>query len=134
MSILPTWPIAAGTLVIGLVAGAAGMSWWDADEIADRDVTIARMKADQAAAISAQYKQAADDLAGAAKTIKAAAETGSTDVSALNAKLDTINRSIKNAKPAPLPADCHPGADRVRNLSESAAAVDQAIARPVSGK
>lgn len=134
MSLIPTWPIAAACLVGGVLLGAGGAGWWHSDTIGDLELKVARMERDSAVGVSVQYKQAADDLAGAAKTIKAAAEAGSTDVSTLNAKLDTINRSIKNAKPAPLPADCRPGADRVRNLSESAAAVDQAITRPISGK
>lgn len=135
MSILPTWPIAAGTLVLGLLAGAAGMSWWDADEIADRDVKIAQMERDKAVTVSTQSQAALKEFIEASKQIKTAAQEGQANFSSLSSKLDVIDRRYRNAKPpAPLPVDCKPGAERVRRLTEGAAAVDEAIARSVPVK
>lgn len=134
MSLVPTWPIAAICLAVGVAAGAAGSTWWHSDTINDLELKISRMERDAAVGVSIQYKQAADNLVAASQKVSAAASEGSTDIATLNAKLDTINRSIKNAKPVPLPADCRPGPVRVRNLTESAAAVDAAIAGSVPRK
>lgn len=135
MSILPTWPIAAGALALGLLVGAAGISWWDSDEIADRDVKIAQMERDKAVVVSTQSQTALNDLIEASKQIKTASQEGQANFSSLSSKLDVIDRRYRNAKPpAPLPVDCKPGAERVRRLAEGAASVDEAIARPVPVK
>jgi hypothetical protein len=135
MSILPTWPIAAGALAIGLAVGAVGSYLWNADTIADLEVDIAEIKSKEAQDIANQYKTAFDNLEVATATIKTAAETGQVNYSTLASKLDTIDRRYRNAKPpAPLPVDCKPGAERVRRLTEGAAAVDQAILGSVSSK
>lgn len=128
------WSFVAGALVLGLVAGAGGMRVWDKGEIAALNLSLAQTKQKQAEDVSKASQAALADLTAATAKIKAAAEGGQTSYIALNSKLDAIDRRIKNAKPAPLPVDCKPGVDRVRNLAESAAAVDQAIARPVSSK
>lgn len=125
-------------LTIKLLAGAAALalsfgagwgvnSWRLHADIAD-------MKTDQANAISQASQAALEDYKEGAQAIKNAAAGAQTDVTNLGAKLDAIDRRIKNAKPAPLPPDCRPGPDRVRNLAEAAAAVDATTARPVSGK
>lgn len=134
LNIVPKWPVVAAALVFGLVAGAGGMRVWDKGEISALNLSLAQTKQKQAEDVSKASQAVLADLTAAASKIKAAAETGSADVSALGAKLDALNRSYKNAKATPLPVDCRPGPVRVRNLSESAAAVDQAIARPVPGK
>jgi len=134
MSILPTWPIAAGALVVGLVAGATGSKLWYADAIADLKIAAAETKRDEANAISQASQVALSDLVTGAQQIKAAALGAQTDLTTVNAQLAAIRRNQKNAPPPPLPADCKPGPVRLRNLAESAAAADAAIARPVSGK
>lgn len=134
MSILPTWPIAVGALVIGLVAGVSGGKLWYADTIADLKIDIANAKTDQANAISQASQVALSDLVTGAQQVKAAALGAQTDLTAVNAQLAAIRRNQKNAPPPPLPADCKPGPVRLRNLAESAAAADAAIAGPVSRK
>lgn len=134
MSLIPSWPTVAAGLVVGALAGASGMHVWDASTIAALKVSAANTKANDAEAISKQSQTALSDLADASKTIKEKASAGQVDVAALNTKLDTITRTLKNAKPPALAADCKPGTVRVRNLSDSAAAVDQAISRSVTGR
>lgn len=135
MNLIPTWPIAAGALIVGLIAGAGGMHVWKAGTIADLKVDIANLKKDQANAVAQQSQIALSDLAEASKKIKETAQSSQVDITQLNAKLEVIRRN-QNAKPPPppLPVDCKPGTERVRRLSESAAAVDEAITRSISGK
>lgn len=134
MSILPTWPIAAGALVVGLVAGVTGGKLWYADTIADLKIDIANAKTDQANAISQASQVALSDLVAGAQQVKDAALGAQTDLTTVNAQLAAIRRNQKNAPPPPLPADCKPGPVRLRNLAESAAAADAAIAGSVSRK
>lgn len=134
MSILPTWPIAAGALVVGLVAGATGGKLWYAGTIADLKVDIANMKAANAESISQASQVALSDYQAAAEVVTAAALGAQTDLTAINAQLAAIRKGQKNAPPPALPSDCKPGPVRLRNLAESAAAADQAIARPVPRK
>lgn len=133
-NLVPKWPFVAGALVVGMVVGAGSVHVWDKGEIAALNLSLAQLKQKQAEDVSKASQAALADLTAAAGKIKAAAESGNVDVSALGAKLDALNRSYKNAKAPALPVDCRPGVVRVRNLAESAAAVDQAIARPVPGK
>ena len=134
MSLIPTWPIAAGALVAGLVAGGFGAKLWYADTIADLKITAAETKRDEANAISQASQVALADYKVAAEVIAAAALGAQTDLSAVNTQLAAIRRNQKNAPPPPLPADCKPGPVRLRNLAESAAAADAALARPVPRK
>lgn len=134
MSLIPTWPIAVGALVMGLGAGATGAKFWYADTIADLKIDIANKKTDDANAISQASQVALSDYKEGAEKIKAAAMGAQTDLSAITSQLAAIRRNQKNAPPPPLPADCKPGPVRLRNLAESAAAADAALARPVPGK
>lgn len=134
MSLIPTWPIAAGALVVGLAAGATGAKFWYADTIADLKIEIANMKKDNAESISQASQVALEDYKTAAEVVTAAALGAQTDLSAVNTQLAAIRRNQKNAPPPPLPDDCKPGPVRLRNLAESAAAADKAIARPVPSK
>lgn len=135
MALVPKWPFVVAALVIGVGVGAAGMSWWDADEIADRDVRIAELERDAAVVLANQSQAALSDLETAARAIKESAAAAQVSNTSVLTKLDTIDRRFRNAKPpAPLPADCRPGTERVRRLTEGAAAVNQAIARPVPGQ
>jgi len=134
MSLIPTWPIAAGALVIGLAAGGFGAKLWYAGTIANLKIAAAETKRDEANAISQASQVALSDYKTAAEVIAAAALGAQTDLSAVNTQLAAIRRNQKNAPPPPLPADCKPGPVRLRNLAESAAAADGAIARPVPRK
>ncbi|MCX7283888.1 MAG: hypothetical protein NTX28_07565 [Novosphingobium sp.] len=134
MSLIPTWPIAAGALVVGLVVGGTGAKLWYAGTVADLKVEIANIKKDNAEAISQASQVALSDYKAGADLIKAAALSAQTDLSSVSAQLAAIRRNQKNAPPPPLPTDCKPGSVRLRNLSETAAAADQAIARSVPGK
>ncbi len=134
MSLLPSWPTVAAGLVIGAAAGAVGMHTWDASTIAGLKIDIANSKTVAAQTVAVQSQAALKDFTDVAANIKASAQTGQVQFSALGAKLDTINRNLKNAKPAPLAVDCRPGAVRVRNLTESAAAVNETAFGPVAGK
>lgn len=134
MSLIPTWPIAVGALAVGLVAGGTGAKFWYADTVADLKIKIAGMQKDNAEAITQASQVALSDYKTGADLIKTAALGAQTDLSAVNTQLAAIRRNQKNAPPPPLPADCKPGPVRLRNLAESAAAADAAIARPVSGK
>lgn len=134
MNLIPTWPIAAGALVVGLVAGATGAKLWYAGTVADLKVDIANMKKDNAEAISQASQVALSDYKTGADLIKTAALGAQTDLATVNAQLAAIRKAQKNVPLPPLPADCKPGPVRLRNLAETAAAADQAIARPVPGK
>lgn len=134
MSLIPTWPIAVGALVVGMATGATGAKFWYADTIADLKIDIANRKADDANAISQASQVALSDYKEGAEKIKAAALGAQTDLSAITSQLAAIRRNQKNAPPPPLPADCKPGPVRLRNLAESAAAADAALARPIPVK
>ena len=134
MSLIPTWPIAVGALAVGLVAGGTGAKFWYAGTIADLKIEIANIKKDNAEAISQASQVALSDYKVAADVITAAALGAQTDLSAVNTQLAAIRRNQKNAPPPPLPADCKPGPVRLRNLADTAAAADKAIARPIPSK
>ena len=117
----------AAALVIGFGAGWQVQGWRGAAELSG-------VKLSNAEAITQASEVALSDYKLAATVIKDAAAGAQVDVTNLGAKLDAINRKIKNAPPPPLPADCRPGPVRLRNLAEAAATADAAIARPVPGK
>ncbi len=127
MSLIPTWPFVVGALIAGTVGGGSAVHTYMAAK-------IDRMKLENAEEISKASNQALIDYKAGADVIKAAAATAQTDLTAINAQLATIRREQKNAPPPPLPVDCKPGAIRLHNLSETAAAADRAIARPVPSK
>ena len=133
-TLVPKWPFVAAALVLGLLAGAGGMRVWDKGTINDLKVEMAGIKAKNAEEVATASQAALQELADASKAIKQAATAGQANVASLNAKLDSIARKQNAKPPAPLPVDCRPGSDRVRNLSEKAAAINAAIARPVPSK
>jgi hypothetical protein len=134
LNLVPKWPFVAGALVLGLLGGAGGMRVWDKGTIDDLKVDLANVKSKNAQDVANASQTALKDLADASKAIKEAASTGQANFAGLNAKLDTLARKYNAKPPAPLPVDCRPGTERVRNLSESAAAVNASIARPIPGK
>ena len=134
MSLIPTWPIAAGALVVGLSAGGFGAKLWYADTIADLKITAAETKRDEANAISQASQVALSDYKIAAEVIAAAALGAQTDMTSALAQLAAIRKGQKNAPPPKLPDDCRPGPIRLRNLAESAAEADRAISGSVPRK
>lgn len=134
MSLIPTWPIAIGALVVGVAAGGTGAKLWYAGTVAGLKVDIATIEKDNAEAISQASQVALSDYKIAAEVVSAAALGAQTDLTAMRADMATIRRNQKNAPPPPLPADCRPGPVRLRNLAESAATADRSIARPVPSK
>lgn len=127
MSLIPTWPFVSGGLLLGALGGAAV-------DHAFMSAKVAAIKLDNAEAVSQASQVALSDYQEAAKTIKDAAAGAQLDLSNVSAQLATIRRNQKNAPPPALPADCRPGPQRLHNLSETAAAADQAISRSVPGK
>lgn len=118
---------AAVALVIGFSAGWTSNGWRLGAELSD----VKRVNAET---ISQASQVAMSDYQDAAKTIKDAASSAQLDLSNVSAQLATIRRNQKNAPPEKLPIDCRPGPIRLHNLSETAAAADASIARPVSSK
>jgi hypothetical protein len=116
-----------GLLAIAFGAGWTANGWRLSTELAE----VRAAHSDEAA------QAARDDLAlykSAAEKIHEAAAGAQVDLAAVNAQLAAIRKGQKNAPPPPLPADCKPGPVRLRNLAETAAAADKAIAGSVSGK
>jgi hypothetical protein len=127
MSLIPTWPFVAGALLIGAAGGAALDHTIMAGKIDRMELAAAKSEAADAAQALADYKTAAEVIANAALGAQ-------TDLAGVNAQLAAIRKGQKNAPPPPLPVDCRPGAVRLRNLAETAAAADKAIAGQVPGK
>lgn len=62
MSILPTWPIAAGALAVGICLGAGADHLYMSGKVSARDKTIAQMKAATAEELRVrEVKRAADE-------------------------------------------------------------------------
>ncbi|PLP96982.1 hypothetical protein [Cupriavidus pauculus] len=91
-----------------------------------KDAEIDRIKAASAQADLASANAALGDLRLAGETIRTKADEFSVAQTKLGAKLDAIQKDMKNAKP--LPADCRPDDFRVRKLSDAVEAAKQAAA------
>lgn len=120
LSINPLTLLGCGVLalVLGFGAGWTANGWR-----LHRD--IAEIKQAQSDEKAKQSQKGLDDLATAAKKVNEAATSAHTDVSVLGQKLDAIDKEFKNAKPAPLPPDCHLDDRRLRRLTDAAAAVNE---------
>nr|WP_315401806.1 hypothetical protein [uncultured Duganella sp.] len=129
LAINPWALLGAGALALTLGFGAG----WQVQGWRLR-ADIAEVKLDNATAITQASQVALDDYKRAASAIKDAATGAQVDTIAILGQLAAIKRNYANAKPAPLPPDCRPGPDRLRYLSETTAAANAAIARPVPGK
>ncbi len=116
---------------LGLLAGAAlaaaigfGAGWevngWRKDAGAGAiQVAHEKDRADRAQA-------ALNDLASAARSVRAAADGYTADSAALGVKLEQLRKGFKNAKP--LPAGCRPDDFRVRHLGAAVDAANKAAA------
>lgn len=111
---------AAFALVVGFGSGWQVNGWRLDAQLEHVKAAQEKGRADQAAAAIA-------DLVAAAGKVKAAADGAHVDMAGLNKKLDVIRKDFRDAKPVPLPVDCHPDAVRVRKLTAAAAAVDEAV-------
>lgn len=119
--------VGAAVLSAAFGAGWAANGWRLHAELADAKAARADEITQASQVALADYKEAADK-------IKAAASGAQVDLASVNTQLAAIRRNQKNAPPPPLPADCKPGPVRLRNLAETAAAADKAIAGSVPGK
>lgn len=117
----------AAALSVAFGAGWAVNGWRLGTELAES-------KAARSDELAADAKAALDHYKNAAETIHDAAAGAQLDLANVTAQLATIRKAQKNAPPPPLPTDCKPGAVRLRNLAETAAAADAAIARPATGR
>ena len=81
---------------------------------------ISDMKATQAEAAKSVAETNLQDYKDAAKSIKEAAASATSEKDTLNVKLDKISKQIKAISVNnPLPADCKPDANRMQNLSDA---------------
>lgn len=87
---------------------------------------IAEIRSAAAAADLASANQALTELREAGATIRQKADELRGIQSTLATKLDAIRKDMKNAKP--LPADCRPDDQRMRNLTDAVNAAKQAAA------
>lgn len=117
---------------IGSAAAGAAGSWFVTSSI--KDAEIAELKLERANETVQGFQTALDDLKVATATIYAAADSAALDTKLITTELSRLGKEYKNATKRPLPVDCRPDAPRVRHLTESAAAVDKAIARPEPGR
>lgn len=117
--------MAGGLVLIAWTAGAAFAGWHfrgmkaNAD-IAELQAGYAKEREQQATAALTTLKADADAIHQAA-TEYAAIET------TLAPKIAALTKELRNAKP--LPVDCFPTPDRVRNLDAAIDAANQAIPR-----
>lgn len=118
---------AAVALGLSFGAGWAVNGWRLAADLAE--VKAARF--DEAAQ---QSRDALTNYQAAAEVIHDAAASAQIDLSGFAAQLAAIRKAQRETHPPPLPTDCKPGAIRLRNLAETAAAADATIARPATGR
>lgn len=114
-------------LITGAVALAIGFgSGWTANGWR-LGVEIAELKSDAAAVEAQSATEALAELETGMKRVTAAAKTAQGNVGTINSQLDQIRKEFKNSAPPPLPPDCRPDDVRMKNLRDSAQAVDAAI-------
>lgn len=117
----PGWKFVAVLLFMlaGFGAGWTANGWRLKAEISE-------LKTARANEVAKQSQDALNDLTAATKHVKEAAEGYQSDTRRLDAKLDAIQKDVRNAKPFPLPADCKLDDVRLRRLTEAATAVNEA--------
>lgn len=113
-------------LVIAATAGATGWAingWRLNNKLSD-------LKLEHAQAETVAHRQALEDLVSASLAVKQAADEYTSVEVATSRKIDLLRKEVgQYAKEKPLPADCRPDAVRVRKLSDSIDAANEAIAR-----
>lgn len=120
--------LGAGILVLVglLLAGAAGWvasGWRHGAEIAE----LRRAHAEFRAGLS---EQALADVQADAAKIRAAATEFAAIQSTLAPRMTALTKELRNVRHAtPLPADCKPTPDRVRNLDAAIEAANKSIPR-----
>jgi arylsulfatase A-like enzyme len=119
-SAVPWRAVAAVVLAAGTFAAGWAVNGWR------KDAEIAQMKESRATSDLASANQALTDLREAGATIREKADEFRGIRLTLDTKLDAIRKDIKNA--TPLPADCRPDDQRLRNLTDAVSAAKQAAA------
>jgi hypothetical protein len=113
-------------IAIAATAGAAGwtINGWRLNN------AMTKLKADYAQAETKAHKQALEDLVSASLAIKQAADEYTSVEMKTSRKIDLLRKEVgQYAKEKPLPADCRPDVVRVRKLSDSIDAANEAITR-----
>lgn len=123
-------PFIAGKLFMAVaVAIVAGVVGWTANGWR-LNGKIATIKAEYAQAETVAHQQALQDLVTATAEIKRAADEYTTVETRTSRKIDVLRKEVgEYAKQNPLPAECRPDAIRVRKLSDSIDAANEAITR-----
>ncbi|MEH6434274.1 hypothetical protein [Massilia sp. DD77] len=117
--------LAFGVALVGAMA-AAGTTGWLANGLR-LDAKIAEMRADHANERAERSDIALSTLKDDAAAIhRAATEYGAINTT-LAPKIVALTKELRNAKP--LPPDCRPTPDRVRNLDAAIDAANKAIPR-----
>jgi hypothetical protein len=99
-----------------------------------KDGEIAQITAARANDRAIEASAALKDLADASKVIHEAATRSSVNVASLGVKLDALQKEFKNANVPPLPVDCRPDAERVRQLAAAVDALKQAVTGQRTGE
>lgn len=127
--------MAAGEKVAGLLLGwrgyaaaalvGAGAAWYVLGAVHGRELAELQLErtTDDLAVARGSIEQTNRDLQAMAANARAAAAIGPE----LTASIGALSKALKNANP--LPADCRPDADRVRNLTDAVRAARGAAAR-----
>ena len=112
-----------GLLLAMALAGAAGWitNGWR------HDAEIAELRRAQTEYRATLTEAALADVQADAAVIRQAATEFAGIQSTLAPKMTALTKELRNAKP--LPAGCHPDADRVRNLDAAIDAANQSIPR-----
>jgi len=121
MSILPTWPIAAATLVAGLVVGAGADHLWMNGKVEKRDAQIVKLNADHAEQLRLREVKRAKDEAKARTTEQEMAESFGRQ---LQVKEDEKNRIANQLGVAVASLQDRPNRQPARTGPAAAAAPD----------
>lgn len=113
--------------LVAVIVGVFGAGWhvngWRLN------AQIEQIKAARASDRATQADGALADLSAAAAKINVAATGYAASAQTLDASLDTLNKELKNERAKnPLPADCHPTAERLRELRAAVDAANKAAA------
>lgn len=120
--------VAAAFAATAAVSGAAA---WTAQGWR-KDAVIADLKAAESGKVAADARGALDQVTRAAAAVSAAASEAGAESAAAAKKFTALAKEMKNAKP--LPTDCRPDAERLRNRNDAIRAYNAARAGSESGR
>ncbi len=119
-----------GILLILIMVGATGFGAGWKVQGWRKDTTISELKNERATDRATQATTALEDVTKATNEIHKAALEYSAQESELGSKMDAIRKDLKNVQAkAPLPPDCKPTTDRLRNLKSAIDATNSSITR-----